>query len=774
MIETPQLLKPLTVQPPTIDEQQAAWIAEHEFGKQGSATEIGGERDQNFRVDVDEDEAYVLKISSPADDVGSLDLQTEALHHVNRIDPDLPIMEPVPTLDGSFWTSIDVGETYYVRMFTHVSGHPVSGSELDDEVLYDYGSVVARLGKALRSFFHPNADYDIVWDLRHTSELRPLLDSVTDPERRALAERILNRFENRVAPDFESLRMQVIHNDLTLDNVLMDEQNRVTGIVDFGDLTHTALVSDLVMAVASVMYRHENPIEAAQAVIRGYVSITPLEDEERNLLVDLVASRLLAWGVTVAWRIEEHPEKIDDHSAAGVDGGWALLQSLEEDGLDNVGRCLRTASLSSNVPYPQMEQSRLCSRRSTVLGESPLFYEDPVHVVGGESVWLFDSDGQRYLDAYNNVQVVGHTNSAVADAIGGQARKLTTHTRYLHEAPVRLAERLLATMPDKLDRVLFVNSGSEATDVAWRLAKAATGNNGAIVSENAYHGITDAVAEQSSTIWPESFSPEHVETIEPPVDERFHRSNSNSEPVKDMTESLDSLERQGLGTAAFMFDSLFTSDGIYPPDKIQLGKMTDRVREAGGLVIADEVQTGHGRCGSDLWGFQSTDIVPDIVTIGKPMGNGHPVAAVVTQSDIASTLYDQMGFFSTFGGNPVSCAAALAVLDQIQQRDLLTHVSAVGEYLKESLEELAADYELIGEVRQRGLMIGIEIVKDQDSWEPAPRQTTAVVNGLRQRQVLIGSSGKNDNVLKIRPPLIFEKGHVDHLLERLNEVLSEQ
>ncbi|WP_136715467.1 aminotransferase class III-fold pyridoxal phosphate-dependent enzyme [Halorientalis salina] len=774
MTETPTLLEPFTVQPPTLDEQQAARIAEHEFGKEGTATEIGGERDQNFRIDVDDGEAYVLKISSPADDVESLDLQTEALHHVNRTDPDLPVMEPIPTVDGSFWTTIDVGEAYHVRMFTHVSGRPVSGSDLDDEALYDYGAVVARLGKALRSFFHPNADYDILWDLQHTAELRSLLDSVTDPERRELAERILDRFDNRVAPVFDSLRAQVIHNDLTLDNVLLDESNQVSGIVDFGDLTHTALVSDLVMAIASVMYRRDDPIEAAQAVIRGYVSVTPLEAEEAKLLVDLVAARHLAWGVTVAWRIDEHPDKIDDHSAAGVDDGWALLRSLEDAGLNNVGRRLRTAALSSNVPYQQMERSELRSRRRAVLGESPLFYEDPVHVAGGEGVWLFDPDGRRYLDAYNNVQVVGHANPAVADAIGGQAHKLATHTRYLQEAPVTLAERILATMPDELNRVLFVNSGSEATDTAWRLAKTATGSNGAIVSENAYHGITDTITEQSPTIWPEDYCPEHVETVTPPVDERSHRSQADTDPVESMTESVETLERQGSGTAAFMFDSLFTSDGIYPPDEDRLGGMIDRVREAGGLVIADEIQSGHGRCGSDLWGFQSADVVPDIVTLGKPMGNGHPVAAVVTRSDIASTLFDQTGFFSTFGGNPVSCAAALAVLDQIQENDLLPHVATVGEYLHTGLKELAAECELVGEVRQRGLMVGVELVTDQETWEPAPHQTKAVVNGLRQRRVLIGSTGEHDNVLKIRPPLVFEKEHADLLLEALHEVLAEQ
>ncbi|USZ73715.1 aminotransferase class III-fold pyridoxal phosphate-dependent enzyme [Natronosalvus halobius] len=773
MTDASTLLEPFIVQPPTLEEQQAARIAEHEFGKQGTVTELGGERDQNFRIDVGDGEAYVLKISSPADDVSSLDLQTEALRHVHRIDPDLPVMEPVPTVDGSSWTSVDDGETYFVRMFTHVSGRTVSGEELDEDALYEYGAVVARLGRSLRGFFHPDADYEILWDLRHASELRSVLEYVTDEERHELASRILDRFEDRVEPVFDVLRAQVIHNDLTLDNVLLDERNQVSGIVDFGDLTHTALVSDLVMAVASVMYRREDPIEAAQAVIRGYVSVTPLEDEEASLLVDLVAARHLTWGVTVAWRADEHPEKIDEHSVAGVDDGWELLRSLDEWGLDVVGRRLRTAALGGDLPYPRLETSELVSRRRQVLGSSPLSYDDPVHTVAGEDVWLYDSAGRRYLDAYNNVQVVGHANPAVTDAIEGQASKLATNTRYLHEAPVTLAERILATMPEELDRILFVNSGSEATDTAWRLATAATGNNGAIVSGNAYHGITEATTAQSPAIWPEGFCPDHIETVQPPIDESPHRTHADRDPVESMTESLATLENQGSGTAAFIFDSLFTSDGIHPPAEEQLELMIDRVREAGGIVVADEVQTGYGRCGSNLWGFQSAGVVPDIVTLGKPMGNGHPVAAVVTRSDIASTLYDQTGFFSTFGGNPVSCTAALAVLDEIQERDLLTQVGEVGKYLSDGLRELAVEYELIGEVRQRGLMIGVELVRDQETWEPAPNEATAIVNGLRQRRILIGSTGQYSNVLKIRPPLVFEKEHADRLLEGLNDVLGE-
>ena len=771
MTGSPPGTDPLVVSPPSFDASRAAAIAARQFGVTGEVTELGGERDQNFRLDTD-DGAYVLKISNAQDGSETLDLQTEAIRHVTRTAPDLPVMQVVPTVDGEPWAAVGAdGETHLVRLFTLLPGEEVSGAALSETALFEYGASVAKVGEALRGFFHPEARYEILWDLRYAPELRSLVAYVSDDERRALAERVLDRIDDRVAPVFDSLRAQVIHNDLTLDNVLLDETGRVSGIVDFGDLTHTALVCDLAIALASVMHRRDDPLAAAETVVRGYVSVTPLEEAEARLLGDLVAARLLSWGVIVAWRVAEHPEKTD-HTTAGVDHGWALLRSLEERGFDAVGRRLRTAALSSEVPYDRQETGELHTHRREVLGPSPLSYRDPVHFVGGDGAWLFDPEGRRYLDAYNNVQVVGHGNPTVAAAVGGQARKLATNTRYLHEAVVELSERLLSTLPDGFDRVLLVNSGSEANDLAWRLATAATGNDGAVVSEYAYHGITDATVALSPDIWPDDTHPDHVETVPPPAGEDTRRGASGPAAGEAMSGALDRLGARGHAPAAFVFDTLFTSDGIYPPDGARLAAMADRVRDAGGLVVADEVQSGHGRTGADLWGFEATDVTPDVVTMGKPMGNGHPVAAVATRSDVTAPLMDRTGLFSTFGGNPVSCVAALAVLDAIEDEGLLERTRDVGAYLHDGLTDLAGRHAPVGEIRQRGLMIGVELVRDREEWTPAPEATRAVVDGLRERRVLVGSASEAGNVLKIRPPLVFEREHADRLLDELDAVLG--
>lgn len=348
-----------------------------------------------------------------------------------------------------------------------------------------------------------------------------------------------------------------------------------------------------------------------------------------------------------------------------------------------------------------------------------------MHFVNGEGVWLFDPSGERYLDAYNNVQVVGHGHPGIAASIGNQARTLVTNTRYLHESVVELSERILETMPDEFDRVFLVNSGSEANDLAWRLATAATGRGGAVVSEYAYYGITDATVALSPDIWPGDSGPAHVETVPPPVDRSLQGRAAAADPVGEMTEAVTWLEERGPGTAAFVFDSMFTSDGILPPDGERLRGMADLIHDAGGLVVADEVQSGHGRTGSNMWGFQSAGVVPDIVTMGKPMGNGHPVAAVVTRSDVASSVMNRTGMFSTFGGNPVSSVAALAVLDAIEEEGILEHTRDVGEYLHTGLAGLATDHDLVGEVRRRGLMIGAELGLDPypDAASPSPTIT---------------------------------------------------
>jgi 4-aminobutyrate aminotransferase-like enzyme/Ser/Thr protein kinase RdoA (MazF antagonist) len=766
---------PLATPAPHLDQRALRDVAERAFGITGSVLPLRSERDQNVRIEAADGGGYLLKVSNPADDRSVVEMQTMAMEHVVHQDPALPVMRIVPASDGRAWVEAGGpdGEPLLVRMFTFLPGRMVPSKELDAEALRGFGAMVARMGLALRGFFHPAAGYPILWDLKRTPRLRPFLDSVPDPRRRALAERLIDRFDERVAPALAGLRCQVIHNDLTIDNVLLDRDHRVSGIVDFGDLTHTALVCDLAVALASLVWEQPDPFGAAEAAVRGYLDVAALEDQEAALLGDLVAARMTAWGVIAAWRGAEHPENVE-YITAGDDLAWDLLARFDAMGLDEVARRFEDACSRAALPYRPAPTDDLLRRRRAVLRRSPLTYERPVHLVRGQGVWLFDPDGRRYLDAYNNVPVVGHGHPRVAEAIARQARRLNTNTRYLHEPAVELAERLVSTMPRGLDAVLFVNSGSEANDLAWRLARAATGRRGAAVTEWAYHGLTEATAAMSPEEWAAGDRPEHVELLPPPDGYRGpHRREAgwSDRYVQLARQAIARLAERGMPLAAAVIDPALTSDGILLPPPEYLGGLAEVVRAAGGLLVADEVQAGHGRYGTGLWSFQAAGIEPDIVTLGKPMGNGHPVAAVVTRSEIVESLPPELEPFSTFGGNPVSCAAALAVLDVIEEEALVARAAEIGSYLRDRLRALAGEVPAVGEVRGQGLMVGVDLVGDPNTREPAREDARAAMNGMRDRGILIGRTGPSENVLKIRPPLVFAREHADLLVETLEETL---
>jgi 4-aminobutyrate aminotransferase-like enzyme len=417
---------------------------------------------------------------------------------------------------------------------------------------------------------------------------------------------------------------------------------------------------------------------------------------------------------------------------------------------------------------PATEDIRL--RRQRLLGAgAELFYEQPLHIVRGEGVWLYDAAGVPYLDVYNNVPHVGHAHPAVVRAVQGQAATLATHTRYLHEAILDYAERLTARMPGHLDACIFVNSGSEANDVAWRIARSATGHEGGLVMEYAYHGITHAVAALTPKTG-QSQDP-RVATLEPPplglrVDDTMAPAELAA-AGEEADRAIRDLASRGFAPAAFYMDTALTSNGIYDPPAAWSLALADRVHAAGGLVVADEVQYGLGRCGSHFWGFERRGLKPDIVTMGKPVGNGYPIGVVVTSRRLIEAFQAQFGFFSTFGGNAVAAAAGLAVLEVLDREQLVANARDTGAYLCGRLEALAARHQCLGGVRGTGLLLGLEVVGADDG--AAKLRAKRLVNLLAsQHRVLIGSEGPSGNILKLRPPMPFRPEHADLLVDALD------
>src|SRR5215218_2125872 len=667
--------------PPSFSVDDVARIAAELFGLDGTVTDLGSERDQTFLA---EGQAGfgVLKISNLGEQAATLDFEAEAILHIARVDPELPVACPRVVSEAAgaaaYRTTVEGPDgVHFVRLFERLHGRGGDGTGapgLSDAAVRAYGETHARLNLALHGFFHPAAGRELLWDLAHAASLRPHVEEIADRERRRLVEPVLDRYEARVAPRWPRLRAQVVHGDLNLDNVLLSDSGLISAIVDFGDAVHTAHVADFAVALASLMRGRssDDVFRVARIATDGYSSRLPLEPEELEVLGDLVATRLAQIVVISAWRVARHPENAAYIQAWDADS-WRLLELIGEIGADRFSREL-------GAPAPLAATDALATRRSDAMGAvlTELTYDEPVHVVRAEGAWFTDAGGRRILDAYNNVPILGHCHPRMTEAVVRQTRTLNTHARYLYEPLVELAERLLGSMPSeaRLDRVLVVNSGSEANEIAWRIATGATGRSGAIVTHDAYHGVTAAMADLSPEEWPEGFDPAHVERVPPDAG------------GTEVAAAAAHLAGRGHPLAATFIDPAFTSDGIHPPTPERLREIADATRDAGGLFVADEVQVGHGRSGKHLWSFAHLRVEPDFVILGKPMGNGYPVAAVVTRRELVEASTFAARIFSTFGGNPVAAQAALAVLDAIDDERIIPHTKRVGEHLRGRLEEL--------------------------------------------------------------------------------------
>lgn len=409
----------------------------------------------------------------------------------------------------------------------------------------------------------------------------------------------------------------------------------------------------------------------------------------------------------------------------------------------------------------------LAERRRKKLGPAyELFYDQPVHLVRGEGVWLYDADGKKYLDMYNNVPHVGHCHPQVVEALTRQIAMLNTHTRYLHENVVELAERLTAKLPEELGVTMFSCTGSEANELALRIARACSGGEGIVVVDYAYHGNTHILAQASMSYGPGDVMPPYIETVPPPDIFRgeFQGDDAGERYAELIKAALDAMRVNGVKPAAFLIDTIISSNGVLDVPAGYLQKAAEIVREAGGLFIADEVQPGFGRTGEHFWGFEKHGVVPDIVTVGKPIGNGHPLAATVTRMDLAQRFAATTDYFNTFGGNPVSAAAGIAVLDVIECEKLQQNALGVGNYLLAGLRKLAVKHELIGDVRGTGLFLGVDLVTDKASRTPASQAAHALTNNLREHGILTNTIGKHSNILKLRPPMVFSSENADFFL----------
>ncbi|CAL2108699.1 hydroxylysine kinase [Tenacibaculum sp. 190524A02b] len=996
-----------------ITAKQAEEILLDTFNIKGTASELPGEIDFNFRINIKGNDTYVLKISRPDEDVSYLDFQQKLLQYVAENGEDVMAPKVILDKEGNTIATIkdEQGNERKVRLLTWISGRVWSSvnPQLND-LRYSLGQQCGKLTKALQGFDHEVAERTFEWDVAQALWTKNHLN-LFEGDKKEIIITFQNQFESNLK-SYKSLRKAVVHNDANDNNVIVSEvfiNPEVKGAIDYGDAVYTQIINDVAIASAYTIMGHNDPLEAALPIVKGYHEEFPLAEEELKHLYNAIAMRLVisvtksainkvkepdnkyllisekqAWELLKKWTkissefaeysfreacgFEAHPKQlafekwsknqevklidvfpsIQKETVYPIDlsvestwlghktefsdldifqfkinqlqkeepnkiiaGGYlearSLYNSKEYETQGNYGRESRTIHLGIdfwlpeetpvNVPFdgvittiannnrfkeygglliikheteafdfytlyghlslaslegkkvgdsvkkgncigylgnrkengswvPHLHFQIMLSMlnyendfagvafhnevavwksicpdpnllfkseeltniqrktnediikyRKKHLGKSlSLQYKVPIKMVRGEGVYLIDQFGNKYIDTVNNVAHVGHEHPKVVKAGQQQMALLNTNSRYLHENINQLAKELIETLPPELNVLHFVNSGSEANELAIRMVKANTRERDIIASEVGYHGNANMCIDISSYKFDGkggTGAPEHTHII--PLPDTFRGKYTNEDAAERYAEEvliqIQNIKSKGRKVGAFIIEPIISCGGQVELPEGFLAKAYEHIRKEGGLCISDEVQTGCGRMGKTFWGFQLHDVIPDIVTIGKPLGNGHPLAAVACTQEVADKFANGMEYFNTFGGNPVSCAIGTAVLQTVKDEKLKENAQEVGNYLKEELKKLAQDYPIIGDVRGQGLFLGFELVTATK--KPLTKKASYLANRMKDHKILMSTDGVDNNVLKIKPPIVFSKENADELLFYLRKIFKE-
>lgn len=770
------------VNPPDFSVDKVKELILEYYGLEASISQLVSYIDQNFYVKDISGGEYIFKIGHPYDDISILEEQNQLINHLGKEEETFEYPRVITSKSGEeiIRISNDDSRTFNARLLTFITGTFLSKLKVHSKpLLYSLGEMMGKVDRLLEGLYIPTLDRYMEWDLKNTFDLHQYTRFVEDHRKRSLAEYWIMQFETHVLPCLPKLRKSIIHNDANDQNILVHTNNEdlIKGLIDFGDLNYTHTIIELAVAMAYGMLDKKDPLEDVLPLLEGYHSVYPVQEQELDVLFYLICSRLAMSVVMSAYQHSFRPD--EPYLTITARPAWAALHKLVAiNPVKARNEFYKTCKLK--VPAPQGENKKqLVKLRERYLSRSlTLSYKEPLKITGGVMQYLFDDVGKTYLDCVNNVCHVGHCHPEVVKAGQRQMAQLNTNTRYLHDYIVDYARQLSDTMPEPLEVCFIVNSGSEANELAIRLARAHTGQKNCIVLDQAYHGNTASVVELSSYKFngPGGKGPlPYIYTV--PLPDVYRGPLKKTDPdagkkyAKAVKSAIKEINKKNEGLAAFFFESLPGLAGQIILIDGYLKEAFKYVREAGGVCVADEVQVGFGRVGSHFWGFETQDVIPDIVTLGKPIGNGHPIGAVVTTKEIARSFENDMEFFNTFGGNPVSCAIGIAVLDVIKNEKLQDNASRVGEYLIEKLKELQKEFCIIGDVRGKGFFIGIELVLDHGTLEPAGKLAYLIVEQMKERGILLSVDGSLHNVIKIKPPMVFSMENADLLFNILQQVL---
>ena len=756
-------------------------VALSHWGLECAATVLPGDRDLNFHL-IGPDGAFVLKVTDACQ--SEIELSAAALERLAGSSGSLAVGLPLATLDAQLSCEVIAldGRSHRAWIVRWVEGVPLAhAGPRAPGLLCELGQELGKARMRLEGWVHEGLDRGLKWDLRrglevawgHESQIENSIDRRLVRETLAGVGLVL---ESRM----EGLRVGVIHGDGNDHNLLVKDAfpaSGACGLLDVGDIDRSWVIAEPAIAAAYLMLDEDDPLGACVEFVAGYNETDPIPDEELEILLDLARLRLcVSVGVAAAQRALE-PD--NEYLSVTTESALRLLRFLQRADRSGFNHTLLDACGGHASSAELANETALLSRRKRALAPNlSLSYSKPLNIVRGEGRYLFDSGGAAYLDCVNNVPHVGHCHPDVVAAGAAQMGELNTNTRYLSDVRVRFAERLLATLPDSLDVVYLVNSGSEANELAMRLARAHSGGSDWVVLGAAYHGNTAALVELS----PYKFNgpggsggSEHVSVAALPDRYRgewgYEETNAGELYAEDVLRCVREIKDAGKTLAGFIAESIPGCGGQVVLPNGYLAAAYDHVRSEGGVVIADEVQVGCGRVGTHWWAFETQGVTPDIVTIGKPLGNGHPVGAVVTSAAVARSFDSGMEYFNTFGGNPVSCAMAEAVLKVVENEDLRENARITGERLLYGLRELAGRSPRLGDVRGLGLYIGIVCVTADGDADP--HLAERVVEGARRRGVLLSTDGPLHDVIKIKPPIVFLPDDADHLVSVLDRAFNE-
>lgn len=757
------------------DDQITEFLAQ-EYELKGIISRLSGEN-LNYRVQTKDGERFVLKLADKNVSNEMMDLEYQAVEYLIASGLELDLPRLIKTTSDSIVAQYLTSDKADLRgrLLEFVEGTPwgdISTPEIQQH--RDLGKTLARVDAALSELDHPAAHRTHKWDLSAATQHRAKVSLVNDPHKRRILEWMFHFYTACGLPHLPALPHSLIHADANDENVLLRD-GKVTGLLDFGDCIYNPTIFELAIALAYAMLEQADPLSVGAEIVAGYNSIRPLLLQEIAALFPLICGRLCTTVAIAAERRQidpQHPNWFVTEERA-----WCLLEKLYEVDPAKAGNWL--AAGINRVPFPESGDpiDLLLQKRDRQIGPSlSIAYSEPLKIVRGQGQYLYDQRGRPFLDLVNNVCHVGHCHPRVVAAGQHQMGLINTNTRYLYDGLTEYAERLCATLPAPLNTCFFVNSGSEANELALRLAMTHTGQRDFIVVDGAYHGHTSKLIDIS----PYKFmgkggigKPEPwVHIIPMPDGYRGKYRGKGREAGTAYGDELKlAIANASQPIAGFITESVMGCGGqIIPPDGY-LETAFQHVREAGGVCIIDEVQVGFGRVGTHFWAFEMQNVVPDIVVMGKPIGNGHPMSAVVTTREIAASFANGMEFFSTFGGNPVSCAIGLAVLDVIQDEQLQQHALELGTHFRERLRGLMEKHPIVGDVRGAGLFIGVEFVQDRETLEPAAEEAEEFVLRMKDRGMLLSTDGPFHNVIKIKPPMVLTVEDVEMVVRCFDDEL---